>query len=65
MKKKERKKMTNIMSYLCCNKTSVNDRFKQKPITLTCRMEAGFSKYTNFCSSEKFKNFFFSFSKRL
>ena len=27
------------MSYLCCNKTSVlssNDRFKQKPITLTC-----------------------------
>ena len=31
MKKKERKKRTNIMSYLCHNKTSVlssNDRFK-------------------------------------
>ena len=34
MKKKEKKrkkKRTNIMSYLCCNKTSVlssNDRFK-------------------------------------
>ena len=47
------------MSYLCCNKTSVlssNERFKQNPIIITCRMEAGFSKYTNFCSSEKFKN---------
>ena len=57
-KKKKRKKRTNIMSYLCPNKTSVlssNDRLKQKPITLTCRTEAGFSKYTNFCSSEKVK----------
>ena len=56
--KRKEKKRINIMSYLCRNKTSVfssNDRFKQKPITLTCRMEAGFSKYTNFCSSEKFK----------
>ena len=29
--KKKKKKRTNIMSYLCCNKTSVlssNDRFK-------------------------------------
>ena len=55
MKKKQKtKKRTNIMSYLCRNRTSVlssNDRFKQKPITLTCRTEAGFSKYTNFCNS--------------